>query len=141
MSKRKPKLLFGNWTMWDLNPSNYSIKNDWVENLIHIGSITSGLACQVSNAKIVKAYEPNSISPDAVKFDKYHHSGSAITLTWDDFNKEETKANPAIVSFLENQSDDLVSVVLYDDCIKVVQDGRGCLFELTDDKERVLFKK
>ena len=60
MSKRKPKLLFGNWTMWDLNPSNYSIKNDWVENLIHIGSITSGLACQVPNAKIVKAYEPNT---------------------------------------------------------------------------------
>ena len=75
MSKKKPKLLFGMWTLWDLNPNNYSLKNDFIENLVHIGSVVSGLAMQFPNPKIIKAYEPKAMNPDASKFERYHHSG------------------------------------------------------------------
>lgn len=140
MSRKNPKIMFNTWTMWDLNPNNYSMKNDFLENIVFIGSVASGLAMSFPNPRIVKAYEPMSMNPNASKFEKYHGSGSAIAITWNDFNKEETKISPIIASFLDKQTEDLVSVVLYDDMIRLVQDNRGCLFEIIDGKERVIYK-
>jgi hypothetical protein len=140
MSRRNPKLLFGSWTLWDLNPDNYALKCDFIDNLVYIGSIASSLSMSFPDVKIVKAYEPKSINPDASKFERYHQSGSAIALTWRDFNKEETKVSPIIASFLEKQTEDFVSIVLYDDMIRLIQDGRGSLYEIIDGKERVIYK-
>lgn len=140
MSKKNPKILFNNWTMWDLNPDNYSIKNDFIDNLIYIGSIASGLANSFTGAKIVKAYVPRSVNPNASKFEKYHGSGSAIALTWDGFSKDEVKINHSVISFLEEQKEDLISIVLYDDMIRLIQDGNGCLYEIVEGNERVIYK-
>lgn len=141
MSKNKPKLLFGNWTMWDLNPNNYSLKNDFLENLIHLGSVVAGFARKIDGCKIIKCYEPLSVTGDVCKFEKFHCSGSAIALFYEGYNKEEMKNNLLINSFLDNQLDTFVSIVLYDDMIRFVQDGKAALYELVDGKERVIYKK
>ena len=142
-SKRSPKLLFGNWTLWDLNPGNYSLKNDFQDNLIYIGSMASRLAMSLTREglKIIKAYEPNSLNPDATKFEKYHQSGSALALSWNEFSKEDTKTDVRIQLFLDRQDSDYVSVAVYDDMIRIIQDGKACLYEIVDGKERVLYRK
>ena len=140
MSKKNPKLLFGNWTMWDLNPSNYSLKNDWLENLIHLASVVSGFTRLVDDCKIIKAYEPSSVSGEVCKFEKYHNSGSGIAIALSNYNKEEMKNSLIVNSFLDNQVDYFVSIVLYDDMIRFVQDNKRCLYEIVEGKERVIYK-
>lgn len=142
MSMRKPKVCFGGWSLWDLNPGNYSIKNDFIENLLFMGSQVAGIARILGdNVRIVKGFEPMSKNPDATKFEKHHASCSAIALSWDSYEKEKTKNDPNLRLFIDNQTEHAISVVLYDDMIRFIQDNRACIYEIVDNKDRVIYRK
>lgn len=133
MSKRNPLIGFGSWTLWDLNPLNYALKNDFIENLIHMASVSCNFVSGFPNAKILKAYEPKSVSPDADGFSKYHHSGSAIALSWDDFSKEEILMNPFTTIFIDSNQNKSISVVVFEDHVILVQDFKGSLYDATSN--------
>ena len=144
MSKSKPKVLFAGMTLWDLNPDNFSIKNDFMENLIYVATVSGGLIKYIKdklfieNVNVVRGYKSYGSCDKPTYWEKFHCSGSAILFTWEMFNREEIKKLLLESKFVESIDDDRISIVLDDAGMRIVNNNKSMLIEIVDGKERVV---
>jgi len=74
--------------MQSLNPMNFALKNDYIDNLLTIGMIISTNVNRPIT--IVEGFVSRSkLTEDCRKgLDLNHATGNAISFTWDDFNEQ-----------------------------------------------------
>lgn len=146
MSKSKPKLLFNKWTLWDLNPLNYALKNDFMENLVYIAYCVNSIVDHLGeDVKIVKAFCPESMFKDAVGKEKKHSYGNAIALTWKGYDKDDVKANPIFTMFVDKNNVPAINVMIYSDRVMFFVDSDDStepayVAEDTNGSYRVIYK-
>ena len=138
MAKRT-KVLFGTLSFNDLNQGNYALKNDFIENLVYIAEITSGVLQQFPH-EYVEGFIPSSILKKTGRTDRfvrYHASGNALAIRYS--GSLEVVKNIIINYIITNKEP--ISVVLTESTIRFITNGKSCLYEPDNKSYRVSFKK
>ena len=95
MQSKSEFVLRNGFSIRDLNPENYALKNDYIDNLFTTAyqvidkiAIPSGLNISIVRGFLSRNYIENELSKEAeghtliYRFSK----GLALSITWDDFN-------------------------------------------------------
>jgi len=139
MSMKNPKVVFNGISIFNANPDNYALKNDFLENLVYVLASASPMYNALACNTVVRGFVPKSKLPDADTYERYHCSGSALALK---YNVSKENAKMILIEFLSSQQEaPTLSAVLSDSEVTFVADNHAALVEKADNSYRTIWKQ
>ena len=139
MSYNNPRATIAGLSLWDLNPNDIAMKNDFQDNLI---SLATDLLSRLVGVKpkVLKGMSSlaklKSKTPNPNYLEKRYCSANALCVTWEGFNKEETKTVLRdILGAFENK----ISILIHDDSIEAYRCDKREIQEAIDGEIRTFF--
>lgn len=142
MSFKNPRLKVAGVSLWDLNPNEIALKNDFQDNLISlaIDSLSVLARLGIADIKILRGVE--SLSKMKMEkraltvIDKKFATANALSVNWTNFNKEKIK------NLLRDNLDKFennLSFIIYSDRIELYRSSKRAIEESVDGSLRTFY--
>ena len=141
MSFQTPRMTIGNITLWDLNPNDIAIKNDFQDNLLSLAAdLMSIIRGWHPTVKVLQGMSSLSKLKSKTKtptyLEKRYCSANALCITWDKFDKEAIKdALRKVLGLFENK----LSFLIHDDKLEAYRTDRREIKEIVDEEVRTFY--
>jgi len=141
MSYNNPRIDFRGINLWDLNPNEIALKNDFMDNLLGLAyDVTNVIGQIVHPIKVIRGMTSLSklkseiVNPGYIE--KRFTSANALEITWDKFDKEDTKTVLRnVLGSFENQ----LSILIKDQSIVLYRSERRAIEEELENETRTFF--
>lgn len=135
-------------TLRDINPNNYALKVDYLDNLLSLWYLTIPATEKVlGNFKIIKGFSPmqkDCKKENVDKYERYHWSGSGLGVTGDFINFNDKELNDLLIILLsyfkdEDNPNDGITIIRYPDFIRFIRCSKFQLLEFNGNEYSTIF--